>query len=143
MVSDRGQNGKFLKGNTAGFKAGVSGNPGGRPRDYAISEALRVELAQIVGAGFSLAEAIAKKLVHMAVAGELGAIREILDRMEGKPRQAIDMHLEVTDWRERARLEGLSEADVICEARALIESYDADGGGGGDPEETEPGGYKS
>jgi len=143
VASDRDQNGKFLKGNAAGFRPGVSGNPGGRPRNYHISEAIARELVITGASNVSVAEVIAKRLVNMAYTGDLGAIKEVIDRMEGKPRQAIDMQLEVTDWRERARREGLSEADVICEARALIESYDADGGGDSDPEETEPGGYQS
>jgi hypothetical protein len=33
---------------------------------------------------------IAEKLIGMAEAGDLGAIREIFDRLEGKPRQSME-----------------------------------------------------
>ena len=106
-------------------ETGVSGNPGGRPRDDAISDALRIQLAASFDSERSIAEEIAKKLISMALDGDLGAIREVLDRTEGKPRQAIDMDLQGQDWREVARREGFDEGHVIREfIRLLIEASD-------------------
>jgi hypothetical protein len=34
--------------------------------------------------------ALAEKLISLAEAGDLGAIREIADRLEGKPRQSME-----------------------------------------------------
>ena len=142
-MADRDQNGRFLKGHAYGFKAGASGNPGGRPRDYRISEAIARELSVTGLLNISYAEEIARILVSMARDRDRGAIREVTDPLDGKPRQSIYMAVYDNDGRHRARQEGLSEADVIREARALIESYDAECGGESDPDETEPGGYKS
>ncbi len=66
------------------------------------------------------AEAIARALIKEAKIGNVQAIREIGDRTEGKPKQAIDLDLQVSDWRTEAQKYGLSETDVINEAKLLI-----------------------
>ncbi len=75
------------------------------------------------------AEVIAEKLCTEAASGNVNAAREIADRTEGKPKQAIDVDLSIFDWRELARAHGLNEQDVIREARALITESVADSGG--------------
>jgi len=51
----------------------------------------------------ALLEVIQFELVEMELKGDLGAIREVLDRTEDKPRQAIDMDVQLKDWRDVAR----------------------------------------
>ena len=68
------------------FRPGQSGNPGGRPKQKAFTEALRTELAR-AGDDSQALRAIASKLIAMAVGGDLSAIREIADRLEGKSTQ--------------------------------------------------------
>jgi hypothetical protein len=76
----------------------------------------------------TVAEAIARALIREAVSGNVQAAREIADRTEGKPKQSIDVDLQVKDWRELAQSYGLSEQDVIAEAKLLIESdFDSSG----------------
>jgi len=77
------------------FKPGQSGNPGGKPRlvDHLLSKTLRVALCDRapdeVAKGFSLpsgsswAQCIARKLIYMAVRGDLQAMREIREATEG------------------------------------------------------------
>jgi hypothetical protein len=133
-VSDgQDSRGRFLPGHKLGFQPGQSGNPNGARGS--ITNALKREMLDTRGTPITIAEGIAKKLCQMALAGELGAIREILDRIEGKPRQSIEMQVDITDWREVARREGLDIADVIREARVLIlESADEDSDVDRDPE---------
>jgi hypothetical protein len=106
------------------FKPGQSGNPAGRPKSITLSEAIRLQLAKKVSAGsdYTYAEAIAQVLCVAAVRGNVNAAREIADRTEGRPRQSVDLDMNVHDWRELASRHGLSEQDVIREARLLIES---------------------
>ena len=68
------------------FPKGRSGNPGGRPKGRSLTAILRAELDAPVAPGSNVtkAEAIAEKLVSLALAGDLAAIREVLDRTEGK-----------------------------------------------------------
>ena len=115
----RDTRGRFLPGNAYGFRPGQSGNPSGSQGSIVTS--LRKRLA-VSGRKGSPAEEIAAKLIEKACEGDIQAIREILDRIEGKPRQAVDLAL--TDWRAVAEQEGLNEADVIREAKLLIESVD-------------------
>jgi hypothetical protein len=126
QTANKRSNGTFAPGNKLGnrFEPGESGNPNGRPRLTVLSEALRAELAvEMPGASErSVAEAIARALVVAALKGDVTAAREIADRTEGKPKQAIDVDLNVVDWREMARRNGLMEQDVIREAQRLIES---------------------
>ena len=68
------------------FPRGRSGNPGGRPRGRSITAALRAELDAPCDDDLAVTkgERVAKQLVDLALAGNLAAIREVLDRTEGK-----------------------------------------------------------
>jgi hypothetical protein len=65
------------------WKPGVSGNPNGRPpKGQALTDVLR-EKAD--------AQEIADQLLAMARDGDLGALKYIYDRIDGKPRESVDM----------------------------------------------------
>lgn len=73
------------------FEKGKSGNPGGRPKEKPFADALRMELAA-AGEDSKALRAIARNLIVLASKDDekaLPAIREIADRMDGKPAQAI------------------------------------------------------
>ena len=72
--------------NLRAFPRGRSGNPGGRPRGLSITATLRAELDRPCADDPSVtkAERIAERLVGLALAGDLAAIREVLNRTEGK-----------------------------------------------------------
>ena len=79
--------------NLRSFPRGRSGNPGGRPKGRSISAALRAELDRPCADDPSVTqgERIAERLVSMAMGEgsvrpevQLAAIREVLDRTEGK-----------------------------------------------------------
>jgi len=79
--------------NTSGltpFPKGVSGNPGGRPKTLPFTDALKAELQKKKG-HIDNATAIAKKLVEMAIKGDLKAAEMIGDRVEGKPMQRNEL----------------------------------------------------
>ena len=120
----RDAKGRFTRGNASGFQAGQSGNVGGRPKSLTLSEALRQQLAEkMPGADErTYREEIARVLCDEAVKGNIAAIREIFDRLEGKPKMAVDVSATIHDWREMARAHGLTEAQVVAEARRLIDS---------------------
>jgi hypothetical protein len=119
----RDEKGRFIKGNNDGFKPGESGNLKGRPKSLTLSEALRVQLSQVMPDADeqTYAEKIALVLCEEAAKGNVGAAREIADRTEGKPRQSLDVDMSVMDWRNLAKVHGLSEQDVITEAQRIIE----------------------
>jgi len=78
------------------FKPGHSGNPGGRPKrgwTWAdlLEEAMEEELTTTDGKKDKAKKFITKRLVKMAIDGDLGAQKEIMDRMEGKPKQSTDI----------------------------------------------------
>jgi Family of unknown function (DUF5681) len=111
------------------FPKGVSGNPGGRPKSRTLSEAYRKELAKVIPndpEGRTFAEVIARQVVLAAAKGDLGCAREIADRVEGKPRQSLDIDMNTLDWREMARSNGLDIHDVLDEARRIIAAESAD-----------------
>ncbi|MEJ7862365.1 MAG: DUF5681 domain-containing protein [Pyrinomonadaceae bacterium] len=124
--------GKFPPGNKIGkqFPKGTTGNPSGRPKLTRLTDALREQLAEINpdAPEETIAEQIARALISEAKTGNVQAIREIGDRTEGKPKQAIDLDLQINDWRTLAQSYSLSEQDVIDEAKLLIaESFDDSG----------------
>jgi hypothetical protein len=121
--------GTFAPGHKLGnrFKPGATGNKNGRPKLTRLTDALREQIAALApGADEqTIAEAIAATLIQLAMSGDVQAIREIADRTEGKPKQAIDLDLQVSDWRDEAKRYGLSETDILNEARLLLAESDS------------------
>jgi hypothetical protein len=119
--------GKFAPGNSIGkkFPSGSSGNPNGRPKLTRLTEALREQLAEAMpGADEStIAESLARALIREGLSGDVQAIREIADRTEGKPKQAIDLDLQVSDWKVLAKNYGIPTSDIIAEAQLLIAEF--------------------
>jgi len=90
-------NGKlFEKGNPHAWKQGQSGNPVGRPKSRTLSEHLRDRLKeQFPGrSDATYGRMVAEALVDRAINGDVMAIREVYDRVEGKPKQTIDVNVE-------------------------------------------------
>jgi hypothetical protein len=71
------------------FAKGKSGNPGGRARERAFTDMLRLALNEEDTQGVKKLRRIADKLVASAVAGNPFAIQQIADRLDGKPTQPI------------------------------------------------------
>jgi hypothetical protein len=71
-------------------------------------------------------DAVNARLVYSAIVeGEGWAIKEIFDRIAGKAPQAIDLDVQVNDWRTEAAKYGITEAEVVRETRLLLAEYDA------------------
>ncbi len=128
QMAGKREDGTFAPGHKLGnrFSKGVSGNPNGRPKITKLTDALREQLAEALQGSpeKTIAEAIARTLIREAVSGNVAAIREIADRTEGKPKQAIDLDIQATNWREEARRYGITEAEVAAEARLLLTEFD-------------------
>ena len=78
------------------FRKGKSGNPGGRPKQKPFAEALRMELAK-VGKDHKALRRIARNLIRLANEESrhaLPAIKEIADRLDGRPLSGVE---EATD----------------------------------------------
>ena len=87
-MSDASEQGDNRRANGQ-FRPGASGNPGGRPNGHSIVAVLRQRLEQAEPDGRTLADVLADALVAEARTGNLKAIREVLDRTEGRPRQSV------------------------------------------------------
>lgn len=138
--------GTFAKGHKLGnrFKPGESGNPAGKPPGAKrVSTVLRemmerVAPREIKNTEFvkefckgrkkvTIADALAARLLTAAlIEGESWAVREILDRLEGKAPQSIDIDMTVGDWRTLAAKAGIDEKDVVAEAKLLIAEQSVD-----------------
>lgn len=75
---------------------GKSGNPNGRPKKgNAFTEVLEAILAEKIieyrGKKISGKEAAARKLLDMALHGDVQALRYLADRIDGTPRQSVSM----------------------------------------------------
>lgn len=70
------------------FETGKSGNPGGRPKAKPFADALRMEIAA-AGADGKALRIVAAKLLEKAAEGDMQAIKELADRVDGKVAQAI------------------------------------------------------
>ena len=74
------------------FQKGQSGNPNGRPRKgKTLTEAMQKVLQEEHEPGVTKGEAVARKLVELAlVDGNIPAIKEIYDRLEGRSTQPLE-----------------------------------------------------
>jgi hypothetical protein len=70
-------------------------NPRGQQRDKPFRDALRMQLAA-AGDDHKALREIADALIVQAKTGDIQAIREIGDRLDGKPAQAIEHSGEIT-----------------------------------------------
>lgn len=70
------------------FEKGQSGNPGGRGKLKPFADALRMEIAA-AGEDQKALRIVAAKLLEKAAEGDMQAIKELADRVDGKVAQAI------------------------------------------------------
>jgi uncharacterized protein DUF5681 len=89
--------------NGLGFLPGKSGNPGGRPRSKGLVNALRAKLSESRPDGRTTEEHLVSALIEEALRGKhrVAAIEAILDRLEGKPKQQLDVNNITDDIRRR------------------------------------------
>lgn len=85
------------------WEKGESGNPAGKPRgsqrDKPYREALRMELAK-AGDNLKALREIAAAHIEKAKAGDMQAIKELGDRLDGKPAQEAHITIDSADPRE-------------------------------------------
>src|SRR5690242_6236255 len=75
------------------WKKGETGNPGGRPKERPFADALHLALAEEDPVTkVRKLRRIADKLVEAAVDGEAWAIKEVMDRIDGKPVQSAEIN---------------------------------------------------
>jgi hypothetical protein len=76
------------------FVKGQSGNPQGRPRSgQALTDIIRKELSKKNTAGIPKKKAVALKLIDLALEGDVAALRYLIDRLDGKPKETVDNNL--------------------------------------------------
>lgn len=92
-----------------GFLPGKSGNPKGRPPIKGLLLALRAAVTGTLEDGRTIEQAIVDQMIHEALRGrrKLQAIAEIFDRLEGKPRQVLDLN-DITK-----QLQGRTDAELL------------------------------
>lgn len=129
----------ILKGvETLVWKPGASGNPSGKSKMKLLSDDLRRLLTQ----NPARIRRVTEKLVEMAEEGDLTAIQMLMDRMEGKPVQSIEIDQTVTQLPREQRFARLLEmqAKVITDVAptpaqatpARVSPVKQIGGGNGD-----------
>ncbi len=67
-------------------------------------------------------DAVNARLLYCAIVlGESWAVREVFDRIAGKPTQAIDVDVSVQDWRAIAADAGLTEEEFLYETKLFVD----------------------
>jgi len=74
----------------ARFQKGLSGNPGGKPKRAKLFERELLAALKEAGTDGEKLQMVARSLVDQAIAGNVAAIREIADRVDGKVPQALN-----------------------------------------------------
>ena len=102
------------------WQPGVSGNPEGTAKIKLFRKALRDVLS------YEEAKEIAKAVVKKAKAGDLFAVNLIADRLDGKPKQEID----INDERRSDNLASRFE-QILSDAASRADASRSAGGQGG------------
>ena len=129
---NRDERGKFTKGNQIGrkFERGQAANPDGRNAfGVKVSAILKRRLSETLPDmdNQTIAEAVAEKLITMALAGDLNALKELIDRTEGRTPQTVDMDVSVKDWRQTVESFDISMDELTDEINKLLSSGTDDG----------------
>ncbi len=67
-------------------------------------------------------DAVNARLLYCAIVeGESWAVKEIFDRIAGKPSQAIDLDVSIQDWRSTAADAGLTEEEFLYETKLFVD----------------------
>jgi ribosomal protein L17 len=91
------------------FKPGKSGNPKGRPRKgETLTNLLRekIETPKTPRERLTRKEKIIEKLIALAEAGDLAALKYLFDRLDGRPTESIELTDGVIDQRLREIMNG-------------------------------------
>jgi len=120
QTGNKRPDGKFAEGNSFGnrFRPGQSGNPAGRPKSITLSEAYRKMLSQADESDperRTRAEVLAEQIYAKAKTGDVQALREIADRVEGKPRQTLALSVERREQLEQAIAGIMRDAEAAGE----------------------------
>lgn len=83
------------------FKKGQSGNPGGKVKKEKsltgiLDQTLEDQKITVNGIEYTGKQALALKLYQLAMTGDVPAIKYIFDRIDGPPKQAVDLIAEVS-----------------------------------------------
>jgi predicted acylesterase/phospholipase RssA len=100
------------------FQPGQSGNPKGRPKSITLSEAYRKMLAAVDETDpekRTHAEVLAEQMYAKAKTGDVSALKEIADRVEGKARQTVALTLEKREQLEQAIAGIMRDAETAGE----------------------------
>ena len=74
------------------WKKGQSGNPNGRAKDKLWADAIRIAVNEAYeGGDRKKLRVLADKLVDKAIEGEIAAMKEIGDRLDGKAAQSVEV----------------------------------------------------
>lgn len=109
------------------FKPGQSGNPAGRPKNSKSVTGIIRDLSKVEDAtGQTLEERIARKLLELAEGGEQWAVKEFIERMDGKTVAKIETDITSNGKPLGARIQFIgSPSEIIdTEARELEEDTD-------------------
>jgi hypothetical protein len=106
----RGEN-PNSRANLRPIQPGEVRNPSGRPRQVATKLLREMAAETRTGAEVSRLSAIVDQLLSKAEGGDLDAIKIVLDRLEGRPRQSVSL-----DVGERERYERMVENMIESEA---------------------------
>ena len=99
------------RANLRPIQPGEVRNPSGRPRQVATKLLREMAAETRAGAEWSRLSAIVDQLLSKAEGGDLDAIKIVLDRLEGRPRQSVSL-----DVGERERYERMVENMIESEA---------------------------
>ncbi|KKW11516.1 MAG: hypothetical protein UY48_C0017G0009 [Candidatus Gottesmanbacteria bacterium GW2011_GWB1_49_7] len=108
------------------FKKGQSGNPGGRP--ISIVNLINKELkrkVKIIGTEKTIkaGQAVAKQLVRMAYTGDVAAIKEVIDRVDGKAAQRIELDANIQSTETKINIDIQAKLELDPEAKAEFEKF--------------------
>jgi hypothetical protein len=128
LNNGRNAAGQFVPGHPWRFPKGQCPNPRGRRAGRSLTDVLQSRIDMIPrllkpGAKDRRTnmERVVDELIAQACFGNVRAIAEIFDRLEGKPRQSVSIASESASLRELAEIDGIPPAEIVSATLQMLE----------------------
>jgi hypothetical protein len=139
LNNGRNAAGQFVPGHPWRFPKGTCPNPRGRRAGQSLTDVLQARIKLVpremkpgVKDRRTNMERVVDELIAQACFGNVRAISEIFDRLEGKPRQSVSIASEAASLRELASRDGIPPAEIIDSTLRLLEEAFGDINSGND-----------
>jgi Family of unknown function (DUF5681) len=128
LNTGRNPDGRFNRQNPTAWPKGYCPNPRGRRPGRSLTDVLSARIQLVprerkpgTKDRRTNMERVVDELIAQACSGNVRAISEVFDRLEGRPRQSVEISSEAESLRELAELNGIPPQEIVSATLQMLE----------------------